>query len=127
MNALNRVVAAIAILAVCGLVVAGAQLVNKQDARRSVEIAPAAEDTLVQSADLTQIVSFRYINDHTLEVKDDRGRPFTMEFTAKCDGLEKAKSFSLITHRFNDLDRFDGIAIAGHICNFKKFARKIVP
>jgi len=83
---------------------------------------PSAEDQLVQNVDLTRIESFSPIGSQTLDIRDQAGRHYRMAFTRPCPGLEEAKSFSLATEDFRDLDRFTGIVLNGRLCTFKDFS-----
>jgi hypothetical protein len=95
---------------------------DDDDAAMYAHIAPPAKDALVQSVDLTHITSFRYVNDHTLEVADETGKNFKMELTEDCPGLKGAKDFSLVTESYRNFDRFTAIGVKGSICTFKDFS-----
>ena len=95
---------------------------EQQDLQQWGIIPPPARDAIVQSLDLARIASFRYADDHTLEVTDDAGKNFRMELTQACPGLKGATDFSLVTENSRDLDRFTAIAIKGAVCTFKDFS-----
>ncbi len=89
---------------------------------KPVQVAPSAEDALVQHVDLTRIVSFTDVDSRTFDVVDDAGRHYRMAFTEACPGLAQAKTFSLVTEDYRDLDRFTGIAVNGRVCTFRDFS-----
>lgn len=121
---INRIVAGIAVLAIGVAVTLGLRVVDAQDAAQLVHATPFAEDALTQSVDLNRIAGFRYVNDRMLEVTDETGQAYNMQFTEACPGLKDAKDFSLVTGSFRDMDRFTGIALQGRICTFKDFSPK---
>ncbi|MCW5570600.1 MAG: hypothetical protein U1F31_04550 [Steroidobacteraceae bacterium] len=114
MNAIARLIAA----AAAGAIVVFAFFTFL----KPVHVAPPAEDALVQHVDLTRIVSFTDVDSRTFDVVDDAGKHYRMEFTEACPGLVQAKTFSLVTEDYRDLDRFTGIAVKGRICTFKDFS-----
>ena len=81
-----------------------------------------AQDALTQAVDLNRIAGFHYVSDTMLEVEDESGKKYNMEFTEPCPGLQGAKDFSMVTESYRDLDRFTGIAVQGKICTFKDFS-----
>ena len=85
-------------------------------------MAPPAEDALTQSLDLERIDGFRYVDDKDVEVTDDLGHHFAMKFTTACPEFRTAKSFSLVTESYRNMDRFTAASVAGHTCTFKDFA-----
>ena len=93
-----------------------------EDGVKAAHIAPPAKDALVQSIDLSQIASFRYVDERTLEVTDETGKNFKMELTEPCPGLKGASDFSLVTESYRNFDRFTAIGVRGSICTFKDFA-----
>ncbi|HPF26482.1 MAG TPA: hypothetical protein P5528_16205 [Steroidobacteraceae bacterium] len=98
------------------------RLADREDGARFAHIAPPAEDTLVQAVDLKQIASFKYMDDSLLEVTDEDGKRFKMQFTEACPGLRDARDFSLVTAGSGNLDKFNGIAVDGYVCTFKDFS-----
>jgi hypothetical protein len=120
----NKVVAVVAVVAIGTSVVLAARLSDREDAAQWAHVAPPAQDALTQSIDLNHIASFRYVGERMLEVTDESGKKYNMEFTESCPGLKEAKSFSLVTENYRDMDRFTGIGLGGRICTFKDFSPK---
>ncbi len=87
-----------------------------------VHVPPPAEDQLVQFVDLRSIASFSPVDERTFDVVDEAGKHYRMEFTEACPGLSGAKTFSLVTENYRDLDKFTGIVLDGRVCTFKDFS-----
>lgn len=119
---LNRVIAVVGTLSIIGSIALVLYRSEEQTVQNWAHVAPPARDALVQSVDLSRIVSFQYVNDRTLNVTDDLGQHFKMELTEACPGLKEAKDFSLVTESFRNFDRFTAIGVKGSICTFKDFA-----
>ncbi len=122
MKHVNQIVGIAGALAIVGasLVVLGDN--DVEDGKMYALIAPPAQDSMVQAIDLTHITSFRYVNEHTLDVDDETGKNFKMELMLDCPGLKDAKDFSLVTERFRNFDKFTAIGVNGNICTFKDFS-----
>ena len=121
-NNLHRIVGVTGTLAIVAASVMFFRINDAEDGAHYARIAPPARDALVQNIDLTHITSFRYVDDHTLEVADETGKNFKMELTQDCPGLKDARDFSLVTESYRNFDRFTAIAVRGGICTFKDFA-----
>jgi hypothetical protein len=119
---LNRLVAAVVVIAVGAITIVGFGTASDRDFARWRPIPPPAEDALTQAVDLNRIAGFRYINDRELEVTDEAGHKYNMKFTQDCPPLKDMKDFSLVTESFHDMDRFTGIGVQGQICTFKDFS-----
>ena len=124
LSPLNRVIAMIAVAAIGTSVVLAARLSDRQDAAQWVHVPQPAQGALTQAVDLNRIASFRYVGDSVIEVADESGKKYNMEFTEPCPGLKDAKDFSLVTDSYRDMDRFTGVAVQGRICTFKDFSPK---
>ncbi len=122
LSPLNRVIAIVAIAAIGTSVVLAARLSDREDTAQWAHVPRPAQDALTRSIDLNHIASFRYVGDKMLEVTDESGKKYNMEFTESCPGLKDARSFSLVTENYRDMDRFTGIALLGRICTFKDFS-----
>ena len=119
---LNRIIGVAGAVAIVGAALWVLKVNDAEDGAYYAHIAPPAKDALVQNIDLSHITSFRYVDDHTLEVADEAGKNFKMELTEACPGLKDAKSFSLVTESYRNFDRFTAIGVNGSICTFKDFA-----
>jgi hypothetical protein len=117
---ISRIIAAIGAVTVCAVIFLSIKVADAEQARALALV--AAQDAVVQGVDLTRIASFKYRDERTLEVTDEHGAQFKMEFIAPCPGLRNATDFSLVTGSYRDLDRFTGIALNGQVCPFKDFA-----
>jgi hypothetical protein len=119
---LDRVIGIAGALAIVGAGFMMFQDADVVDGVRAAHVAPPASDALVQSIDLSHIAGFRYVNDRTLDVTDEKGQNFKMELTEPCPGLKDARDFSLVTESYRNFDRFTAIGVKGSICTFKDFA-----
>ena len=122
LSPVNRIIAAVAVAAIGTSVVLGARVADREDAAQWGPMPRPAQDALTQKVDLNRIASFRYVDDRVLEVTDESGKKYNMEFTESCPGLKDAKNFSLVTESYRDMDRFTGIGLQGRICTFKDFS-----
>jgi len=122
MKQLNRIIGIAGALAIVGASLVVLRDNDIDDGKMYARIAPPAQDALVQSIDLTHITSFRYLNEHTLEVADETGKNFKMELMLDCPGLKDAKDFSLVTDSYRNFDKFTAIGVNGNICTFKDFS-----
>ena len=122
MKNLNRIIGIAGALAIIGASLVVLRDNDAEDGAMYARIAPPAQDALVQSIDLTHITSFRYLNEHTLEVADETGKNFKMELMLDCPGLKDAKDFSLVTDSYRNFDKFTAIGVNGNICTFKDFS-----
>ena len=116
MKQLNRIIGIAGALAIVGASLVVLRDNDIDDGKMYARIAPPAQDALVQSIDLTHITSFRYLNEHTLEVADETGKNFKMELMLDCPGLKDAKDFSLVTDSYRNFDKFTAIGVNGNIC-----------
>lgn len=82
---------------------------------------PPPLDFFEQGVDLSHIESMQPLNDEELAVRADGDKRFTLEFTAPCAGLSRARVIALATDGYRNLDRFIGIVIDGRLCTFKDF------
>ena len=124
LSPLNRVIAVVAVAAIGTSVVLGARLSDREDAAQWAHVPRPAQGALTQKVDLNRIASFHYVDDRVLEVTDESGKKYNMEFTESCPGLKDARNFSLVTESYRDMDRFTGIGLQGRICTFKDFSPK---
>jgi hypothetical protein len=122
MKQLNRIIGIAGALAIVAASLVVLRDNDIDDGKMYARIAPPAQDALVQSIDLTHITSFRYVNEHTLEVADETGKNFKMELMLDCPGLKDAKDFSLVTDSYRNFDKFTAIGVNGNICTFKDFS-----
>jgi hypothetical protein len=122
LSPLNKVIAVIAVAAIGTSVVLGARLSDREDAAHWAHVPQPAQDALTQAVDLNRIAGFRYVDDKVIEVTDESGKKYNMEFTESCPGLKDARNFSLVTESYSDMDRFTGIGVQGRICTFKDFS-----
>jgi hypothetical protein len=101
-------------------------LLLEHGVRREYEMlaheAPPAQDALVQAIDLADIHAFRFVDSQRLDIVDNAGRHYNMQFMEPCPGLKQATSFSLVTSDYQNMDRFIGIAVKGHVCTFREFS-----
>lgn len=86
-----------------------------------------AQDALEQGTDLNRIVSFKYVDERTLSVIDEKGTEYRMRFVAACPGLKEAQDFSMATESWRNMDRFNGIVLNGRYCAFRDFAARVAP
>jgi hypothetical protein len=119
---LNRVIAVIAVAAIATVIALAVRLSDREDAAQWGHVPLPAQGALTQAVDLNRIASFHYVSDNMLEVEDESGKKYNMEFTEPCEGLKGVKDFSMVTESYRDLDRFTGIALQGKICTFKDFS-----
>ena len=122
LSPLNRVVVVIAVVVLGAAVLLGVRLTDREDAATLGHLPLPAQGSLTQALDLNRIASFHYVTDSVLEVIDDSGKKYNMEFTEACPGLKDATDFSLVTESYRDMDRFTGIGLRGRICTFKDFS-----
>jgi hypothetical protein len=122
LSPLNKVIAVIAVAAIGTTVVLAARLSDRQDNAQWAHVPQPAQDALTRAVDLNHIASFRYVADNVIEVTDESGKKYNMEFTEPCPGLKGATDFSLVTEGYRDMDRFTGVAVQGQVCTFKDFS-----
>jgi hypothetical protein len=125
LNPLNKVVVGIAVAAIGVTVALGVRLSDREDAAQWAHDPKPAQDSLTRAVDLKGIAGFRYVDDKVIEVTDESGKKYKMEFTEPCPGLKGAKDFSLVTESYRDMDRFTGVGLQGRICTFKDFSPRI--
>jgi hypothetical protein len=118
----DRILAGVSAVSIA-LVIA---LLLEDGVRREYEMlareAPPAQDALVQAVDLASIHAFKFVDSRRLDIVDNAGRHYDMRFTEPCPGLKQATAFSLVTSDYQNMDRFIGIAVRGHVCTFKDFS-----
>ena len=122
LSPVNRIIAVVAVAALGTSVVLGARLSDREDAAKWGPVPLPAQVALTQKVDLNRIASFRSVGDRVLDVTDESGKKYNMEFTESCPGLKDAKNFSLVTESYRNMDRFTGIGLQGRICTFKDFS-----
>ena len=121
----NEILAGIGALGVATSAILGLALL---DARQTDALQHlAAQDALEQGTDLNRIASFKYVDDKTLSIIDEKGAEYRMQFVAACPGLKEAKDFSMATESWRNMDRFNGIVLNGHYCAFRDFAARVTP
>ncbi len=121
----TEVLAGIGALGIAGCAILGLALLDARETSALEHL--QAQDALVQGTDLNRIVSFKYVDDRTLSVVDEKGAEYRMQFVAACPGLKDAKDFSMATESWRNLDRFNGIVLDGHYCAFRDFAAHLAP
>ncbi len=124
LSPLNKVMAVIAVAAIAATVALSVRLSDREDAAYW-HVPQPARDSLTRAVDLNRIASFRYVDDKVMEVTDESGKKYKMEFTESCPGLKDTKEFSLVTESYRDMDRFTGIGLQGRICTFKDFSPEV--
>ena len=120
----NKIIVGLAVVAIGAVVILGVGISDREDGENLGLVPKPALGSLTQAIDLNRIASFHYVSDSVLEVADDSGKKFNMEFIDPCPGLKTAKDFSLVTESYRDMDRFTGIGLNGRICTFKDFSPK---
>ncbi|MEJ0100069.1 MAG: hypothetical protein WDO12_10130 [Pseudomonadota bacterium] len=121
----TEILAGVGALGIAGCAILGLALL---DARQSSALEHLqAQDALEQGTDLNRIVSFKYVDERTLSIIDEKGAEYRMQFVAPCPGLKEAKDFSMATESYRNMDRFNGIVLNGQYCAFKDFAARITP
>ncbi len=88
------------------------------DVAERAQLAQARKEAVAYEVDLTgKVLSFRALDDHTLDVVDASGKRFRMELKQDCPDLVHAKSISLVTENDRDRQRPSGIEVDGQVCS----------